>query len=55
MKDKRRIANKMVHVRFTDLERRKLKAFCAIQGMSMQELIRKIVSEHIAKKRKSAK
>ena len=33
----------MVHIRFTEAERRKLKALCALKGLSMQEYIRDII------------
>lgn len=50
MTDRTRETNSMVHVRFTEPERRKMKAICALEGISMQEYIRQIVIEDIKKK-----
>jgi len=43
MKDRKRVKGSMVHIRFTEAERRKLKALCALKGLSMQEYIRDII------------
>jgi hypothetical protein len=43
MQDRKRQKNSMVHVRFTEKERRILKAHCALEGITMQEYIRAVV------------
>ena len=45
MKDRNREKNSMIHVRFTEDERRKLKAICALKGVSMQEYVRELVQK----------
>ena len=56
MKDGNRNKDSMVHVRFTEDERRKLKAHCALEGITMQEFIRAASLEILAKtKRKGRK
>lgn len=52
MKDRNREKNSMVHVRFTENERRKLKAICALKGVSMQEYIRELVQKALKRGRK---
>ncbi|MFH1372506.1 MAG: hypothetical protein ABII79_01745 [bacterium] len=42
-------------VRFTEDERRKLKAHCALQGVSMQEYVRMLVLQDLEKQRKGKK
>ncbi len=41
----------MVHVRFTEPERRKMKAICALDGISMQEYIRALILKDLQKKK----
>ena len=43
MADRNREKDSMIHVRFTEEERRKLKAICAMKGISMQEYLRELV------------
>lgn len=45
----------MVHIRFTEPERRKMKAICALQGLNMQEYIRALVLADLATKKVKAK
>ncbi len=45
----------MVHVRFTEPERRKMKAICALQGITMQEYIRALVLTDLEVKKVKAK
>ena len=52
MEDRHREKNSMVHVRLTEVERRRMKALCALEGMSMQEYIRTLVLEDLKRKRK---
>ena len=52
MKDRNREKNSMVHVRFTENERRELKAICALKGVSMQEYIRELVQKALKRGRK---
>jgi predicted DNA binding CopG/RHH family protein len=52
MEDRRRSKDSMVHVRFTEEERRQLKAHCALQGMSMQEYIRAVVLKKLVRQKK---
>ena len=51
MKDRPREKDRMIHVRFTEEERRRLKAHCALSGISMQEYIRLAVLKNLGKKR----
>lgn len=51
MKDRPREKDRMIHVRFTEEERRRLKAYCALCGVSMQEYIRLTVLKNLRKKR----
>jgi len=51
MKDRNRELNKMVHIRFTDDERKQLKAISALDGKSIQEYVRALVLKNIDKKR----
>jgi len=44
----------MVHVRFTEPERRKMKAICALQGITMQEYIRALVLADLEMKKVKA-
>ena len=55
MKDRDREKDSMVHVRFTEGERRQIKAMCALQGVSMQEYIRALILKDIKRKEKRAK
>jgi predicted DNA binding CopG/RHH family protein len=43
MRNGRNEKESMIHVRFTEDERRKLKAKCALLGITMQEYIRDVV------------
>ena len=52
MKDRNREKNSMIHVRFTEDERRKLKAICALKGISMQEYIRGLVHKALKRVKK---
>ena len=49
MRDRNRLKNSMVHIRFTDAERRRLKAVSALEGASMQEYIRQLVIKRLEK------
>jgi len=51
MKDRKRNLNKMVHIRFTDDERKQLKAISALKGKSIQEYVHTLVIKDIEKKR----
>jgi len=51
MKDRKRNLTKMVHIRFTDDERKQLKAISALDGKSIQEYVRDLVIKDIDKKR----
>ena len=51
MRDRNREKDSMVHVRFTEDERRQLKAHCALLGMSMQEYIRAATLKGLARKK----
>jgi len=55
MKDRKREKGSMVHIRFTEAERRKLKAICALKGFSMQEYIRDIILNEMRKWEKGKK
>ena len=52
MKDRNKDKDRMVHIRFTEEERRKLKANCALKGISMQEYIRELVQKALKRGRK---
>lgn len=54
MKDRDRKKDSMVHVRFTEPERRKMKAICALQGITMQEYIRALVLADLEMKKVKA-
>lgn len=41
----------MVHVRFTEAERRKIKAICALEGFQMQEYIRALVLQDLKRRK----
>ena len=41
----------MVHIRFTEPERRKMKAVCALEGISMQEYIRALVLQDLKRRK----
>ncbi len=45
----------MLHIRFTESERRRIKAHCALQGVSMQEYVRALVLGRLAKAEKRTK
>lgn len=47
--------NSMVHIRFTEAERRKLKAISALEGVSMQEYIRQHVLKRLEKRASKVK
>lgn len=49
MKDRPREKDRMIHVRFAEEERRRLKAHCALNGVSMQEYIREIVLKKLSR------
>jgi hypothetical protein len=51
MKDRPREKDRMIHVRFTEEERRRLKAHCAKRGISMQEYIRLAVLKGLQRKK----
>lgn len=51
MKDRKRELTKMVHIRFTEDERKQLKAISALEGKSIQEYVRALVIKDIDKKR----
>ena len=51
MKDRERVKDHMLHIRFTDIEQRQIKAHCALKGKSMQEYIRGLVLKDIVKKK----
>jgi len=51
MKDKARQKNSMVHTRFTEPERRKIKAICALEGVQMQEYIRALVLQDLKRRK----
>ena len=55
MTDRSREKDSMVHVRFTEEERRELKAKCAIRGLSMQEYIRELVLKGLSRLDKRGK
>ena len=43
MKDRNEDKDRMVHIRLTEVERRRLKSICAIKGVSMQEHIHELI------------
>jgi len=45
----------MVHIRFTETERREMKSICALEGKSMQEYVRELVLKDLAKKKGGSK
>jgi predicted DNA binding CopG/RHH family protein len=51
MKDRAREKNSMIHVRFTEPERRKIKAICALEGFQMQEYIRVLVLKDLKRRK----
>jgi len=51
MPDRWRKTDRMLLIRFTEEERREIKAHCALQGLSMQEYIRALVMKDLAKKK----
>jgi len=53
--DKSELMRSMVHVRFTETERRKMKAICALRGTSMQEYIRALVLKGLEKQKGKTK
>ena len=55
MKDRNREKNSMIHVRFTEDERRKLKAICALKGVSMQEYVRELVQKALKRLKRGRK
>lgn len=55
MKDRPREKDRMIHVRFTEEERRRLKAHCALSGISMQEYIRTVVLKTLCSKKGAPK
>jgi hypothetical protein len=51
MVHKRQELNSMVHVRFTEPERRLMKAICALDGIQMQEYIRALVLQDLKRRK----
>ena len=54
MQDRHREKDSMIHVRFTEAEQRRIKAACALKGISMQEYIRGLVVADLAKRKRKA-
>ena len=55
MADKEQVMDSMVHVRFTEAERRKIKAICALEGFQMQEYIRALVLQDLKRRKGKVK